>query len=131
MMPEESLELDPGSVKTRQDSYSSLTDLYHINAFTQEFRFIKDDIQKQGMEANEKLKQDIFIYQVLSGESEYAQVTEQLFLGKEETVLIQSYATQKAEVPWFQVSMLVLSVLFILGIYRLFGIHKKSKGGKK
>lgn len=126
---ETELELHPENIRTRQDTYSSLTDLYQIDLFTEEFQAVENQVALREHAKTNKLENNIFIKKVAVEEDAYEQLASQLFGGTGVTQLLPSYTEESQQISWINIGMLLLSVFLVIGIYTVFEIKGKEKAG--
>jgi hypothetical protein len=123
------LELRPESVKEKQDAYTSLTDLYGVEVFTNWFE------EKVSQEASADAVKDTEITSsVFSGRYDMTDTGKDeiyglLFTENTSQVLMQDYKNTGREISAFSIFMVGISMLGVLLLYRIFWIEKK--GGRR
>jgi hypothetical protein len=72
--------VDPSVLHERSDTYSSLTDIYGVEVFTDEFRKKVEDYQQEQQDTYNNIKEEIFIKSPDADTDPYSQVTANLFM---------------------------------------------------
>lgn len=128
-MEESDLELYPETVKDRQDTYSSLTDLAGIDIFTDEFREILKQVKEKRVKYEQSIKEGAFVEELLREQSRDSALTAQLFMNKEETVLRHDYQENSKGWSFMDIGLVLICVLAVSALY-LFFFHDKKRRHK-
>lgn len=124
------IELHPEIVRQRQDTYSSLTDLYGVDVFSDEFNDSVETIENQQKESEQQLGKAIFVEEVSVVEDSDTQLLSQLFTTQEEMVLSQNYAGSDTGVSVMDVSLVLIGVLAVAALYLFLFSDKKARRNK-
>lgn len=122
------LELHPETVKQRQDTYSSLTDLAGIEIFYDSFREKAARIQQEQDERSEKRAQKVFVEEMLPKGDSDIQMISNLFTEQEEVVLSPDYQTGNKSAWVIETAMVLIAVSAMLIIYIFFFKNWKKRG---
>lgn len=121
------IELHPETVKQRQDTYSSLTDLEGINIFYDSFQEIV--LSHQNAEDNKfkSIAQKVFIDEIVGENSEDMQITSKLFQKQDEIVLKHDYQKENEKTLIIDISLILIAVLAVAALYIFFFNNKKIR----
>ena len=123
----EDLELHPEEVKGKTDTYTSLTDLYGVDIFTQDFQ---NKIRKEELEITKyRIRIEKQLFQDIDEESteEMNPIVEKMFKGTQEEILMQSYDVESGRINWLESTGVILSVILVMMIYLVFFRKKERK----
>lgn len=132
-MSETALELNPDVLKEQSGNYSSLTDLYGVRVFTDDFARQVEDLLKEQEKQTEGYRQSIFrldhYWDIASNGYETL-----LFQTTEQTERIQTYENA-GESNRVEICIgLTIALLFVAGVYylmnRITGKNKERQNGK-
>ncbi len=124
------IELHPEMVKQRQDTYSSLTDLYGVDVFSDVFQESMDDVYEQIEEDRQWLETMVFVKKATVMENYDTYIREQLFTTQEETVLSQNYMGNDMGVSLMDVSLVLIGILAVTALYLFLFSDKKARRNK-
>ena len=122
------LELHPETIKQRQDTYSSLTDLAGIEIFYDSFREKVTRIQQRQDETSEKITQKVFVEEMLPEGDSDIQIILNLFTGQEEVVLSPDYQTGNKSALVMETAMVLIAISAVLVLYIFFFKNWKKRG---
>lgn len=123
----EDLELHPEEVKGKTDTYTSLTDLYGVDIFTQDFQ---NKIRKEELEITKyRIRIEKQLFQDIDEESteEMNPIVEKMFKGTQEEILMQSYDVESGRINWLESTGVILSVILVMMIYLVLFRKKERK----
>lgn len=127
-MNETELELNPEVLKEQSGEYSSLTDLYGVRVFTDDFTSQVQALVKQQMEQTEGYRERVFLsdYDRKTAKTGYETL---LFRSVEQTERIQTYEYAGKGNMIETVSGLMIALLLVAGIYYL--MNRMSGKGRQ
>lgn len=125
------LMLNPEVIKERSTSYSSLTDLYEVPIFTNQFEKTIEDYQEKSSERNSTLYQTVFTLEDWKAKDTNLQLQEYLFVGNEsKKVMEQTNADENNGTSIYikSGSILVIGFLVILFYrYKKRNVRRREK----
>lgn len=121
------IDLNPESVRQRQDTYSSLTDLHGVDVFSDEFKENIDSVKEQRNAEEENLNSSVFIKEINVSDSKDDWLLSQLFYKQEEMILSQNYESTGKGLSVMDVGLVVIAVLAVTALYLVIFSDKKTR----
>lgn len=122
------LKLNPESIKEKNSSYSSLTDLYHVELFTNQFKHSVEAQQIEEKKKYDEVYSNIFIKDYAYQTSKNQELAEKLFADKIENSIREDYKTIQADsTHYYGAAGLFIFLLFAALFAKYYFKKKKEK----
>lgn len=124
----ENLKLNPETIKEKNSMYSSLTDLYEVEIFTNKFRNTVENYQIKEIAEESTIYQNVFIKDLVMQAKNDQLLSESLFTGKiEQTIRTDYKSTQSNHTYYYGIASLGIILLFVVLLTRYYSKKKKEK----
>ncbi len=121
------LKLHPETVKYRQDTYSSLTDLNGVDVFSEAFRGSVERVLQERSRREQEVEEEIFVSSVFPSRGAEEQLVSKLFLGQEERVLLHEYEKETGRLSFVDIGMVLASMLAVAALYLFIFQDRKAR----
>ena len=121
------LELHPEEVKGKTDTYASLTELYGVDIFTEEFFELTESVRKETALEQEKIENQLF--NSWKGDLGVREDTLECYLFQENRVeaYLPSYQAGDNNMGIMEAVMIGIAIAAVIAIYIIFPLVKKRR----
>lgn len=122
------LDLDTTVVKSREDTYSSLTDINHIEVFSDKFQSKVSDYNQQVSYSNNSILNTVFTKDISNSGKEDKTIVSKLFAEVGEDIVKENYDDASGAKNYIYAGILIVLMIIV----SLFMVkHHKSREGKE